>query len=275
MMCLNEAQWSVVGYLLYITGSVLYFAQAFGPWYPDLYNDQNFGNMNLAAAYVFIAESLIYMIGWHLGRQKMIEDREEPIPMYKDANLMGNVLFIVGSVGYVFTAHWNADETYPDQQVQLNFAMALLFVIDSFIYLYAIKQGAHSRTAAVTQDFPWYFSSPVDVYLIASIGFVFGSAVYLAAAIDDWIDNFGDGTEDYTDELNIYYMLGAVIFVIDAPLYLLSGFQRRDVKKELPFNKRHNTFIIERIEMSTTAILGNTTDHSSPKPRSLPETPLE
>eukprot|EP00475_Leptophrys_vorax_P018182 TRINITY_DN2480_c0_g1_i2.p1 TRINITY_DN2480_c0_g1~~TRINITY_DN2480_c0_g1_i2.p1 ORF type:complete len:318 (+),score=72.17 TRINITY_DN2480_c0_g1_i2:162-1115(+) len=248
MHCLSEAQWSVVGYFFYITGSVLYFAQAFGPWYPDLYNDPNFNNMNLAAAYIFIIESTIYMVGWVLGRQQILREGYKPIPILQDANLAGNLLFLLGSIGYAVTAHWSAQNVHPNQQVIVNFAMAVVFVVDSFLYLYAIKQGAHSTTSALAHDSRWCFDSPVDIYLIASIGFIIGSFVYMAAGIYNWMGTFGDGSTDYSNQLNLCYMLGAVVFVIDSPLYLLSGFQRRDVTKEVPFRKRRSTFFIENSE---------------------------
>jgi hypothetical protein len=56
----GRLDWVLVGYVLFIVGSLLYFVAALAPYQPALYTNQADGWAGLAAATIFVIESVLY-----------------------------------------------------------------------------------------------------------------------------------------------------------------------------------------------------------------------
>lgn len=133
---LRSVDWVQYGYILLITSSILYFVQALNPYLSsqedstdDVYYssgpldkfDIN-GWLGMIAACLNVVESVFYIIDWTLDRhelgsplvlneqQRLVKERiaidTQSYPWYADWNHWGNLLFLVGSIGYTFTSYW-------------------------------------------------------------------------------------------------------------------------------------------------------------------------
>jgi len=225
-----QVDWAVVGYYLFEAGSILYFAQSMLAFSSSVNSDLTSLWLGVIAGAIFVVESTMYMYGWFLGRSLMANNS----PFYKDWNFWGNTLFVIGSVGYQITSIFALLNSFFSATLELNFALAILFVVDSLCYLFAVFDGKHSRAPSQTKKI-CSFSSPLDFYFQATIFFIFGSVVYVAAAVQDI----------FAVDSSQMYLLGAIIFLIDAPCYILSGYQLRDEAKEVPILQRRNMFFIQ------------------------------
>ena len=133
---LRSVDWVQHGYILLIASSILYFVQALNPYLPsheysadDVYYSSGpldefdiSGWLGIIAACLNVIESLFYIIDWTLERyelcpplvlneeQRLLKERisndAQSYPWYADWNLWGNLLFLVGSIGYTFTSYW-------------------------------------------------------------------------------------------------------------------------------------------------------------------------
>ncbi len=169
------------------------------------------------------------------------------------------MLFVVGSVGYLITAVCDLLGVYSYECSVANFWVAVLFVFDSFFYLFALRKGAKSR-ATRQGSFGYaspnscmlqlYFKSDYDWYIIATFVFILGSFLYLFAAYEDF----------YEADTTLVYLFGAIIFSLDAIFYLLSGYQVREEDFEKDIRTRKNVFIIEYFEEAGEVV----TDPSAP-----------
>lgn len=196
-------------------------------------------------------------------------------------------MFVVGSIGYMYTAISYLNNTDETGSCIINTAAAFLFQLDAFMYLWAIDGGATSRATPFTPSHyvPLEtkkrlggildtYTSKLDYYYMATWGFIIGSAVYCIAAVYDALQTFyvpptgldctipefpsdPDNpaadldpacTVDYSNELSILYMIGAIIFIVDSILYLMSGLQERNVVEEVPFSRRSMKFMIEKVD---------------------------
>ena len=246
--------WVTYGYTLYILGSSIYFVQALNPFLPDsdsgdelqsyysYYEDGPLTDnnvsawMSVVAAIVFVIESCMYIIGWYIGRtygdQNIVLN-----PWYLDMNHWGNVVFFGGSWGYLYTSYTYFHTNLATTTHFYNICMGVLFIVDSILYLLAIIWPENSLLR-FTPSPAWTFRSSIDWYFIASLLFFFGSVVYLLAAV--MASRLGNKEE--VAYLNLY---GAVIFMIDSPIYFISAFQERSDEVELDFLNRKNYFFID------------------------------
>ena len=118
----------------------------------------------------------------------------------------------------------------------LNIFLAALFVLDSFCYLFALIWSANS-VVRMTRKTPFPLKSSIDWYLIATILYIIGSVVYQIQSVQAYLN------QDST----ISNLVAACIFMVDAPLYVVSVFHQRNEDSEVGFWERKNMFIIEEI----------------------------
>ena len=257
-MWLVEFDWVTSGYILYMLGSSIYFVQALNPFLPEekveeamedayysYYEDGPLTEnhisawMSVVAAFIFVIESSMYIIGWYIGRT--FGDQSISLnPWYLDMNHWGNLLFFLGSLGYLYTSYTYFHEELARTTHLVNIFVGVLFIFDSLFYFFAII-WAENSVLRFTIPPTWTFRSSIDWYLIASLLFILGSIIYLMAAI--MASKIGNKVE--VAYLNLY---GAVVFMIDSPLYYISAFQERSDEVELDFLKRKNYFFIDDIE---------------------------
>jgi hypothetical protein len=138
LRCIN---WVNYGYCLFVASSVLFFIQALNPYLP-LHNsggdDAYYANgplddfditgwLGMTATVMNVVESVFYIIDWTLDRYYITSSnhpsqvhkspRTQPNrrydhefhdyqPWYRDWNHWGNILFLFGSIGYIFTSYW-------------------------------------------------------------------------------------------------------------------------------------------------------------------------
>jgi len=241
----KEKDWALIGYWFFEAGSLCYFFQAILPVVSCVNRLQKYQIERISlwlgvnASIIFVVESFIYLYGWQLGRKSLPNTR----PFFKDWNFWGNILFIIGSVGYLLTSIAQLLDSFLLQAAILNLILAVLFVFDSVFYLLALFEGIHSK-APGNNNTTQTIQANLDYYLQGTLFFIVGSLVYLAAAIFDMMKVNSSSL----------YVLGACVFLIDAPLYILSGFQIRDDAHEVAFFERSNIFCVEvRIEANPTA----------------------
>ena len=249
--------WVTSGYILYILGSSIYFVQALNPFLPDndieeeesvyysYYEDGPFTDndiskwMSVVAAIIFVVESSMYIVGWYIGRT--FGDQSIVLhPWYLDMNHWGNLLFFIGSLGYLYTSYTYFHENLAQTTHFVNICMGVLFIVDSILYMLAIIWPENSLLRFTVPP-TWTFRSSIDLYFIASLLFVLGSIIYLLAAV--MASRLGD--KEIVAYLNL---CGAIVFMVDSPLYYISAFQERSDEVELDFLKRKNYFFIDDIE---------------------------
>ena len=139
-----------------------------------------------------------------------------------DWNVHGNLLFFFGSIGYVIGAVWYMQSCCVSDGLKLSLSMAVLFVVDSYLYLAGALTGAHAR-APRPQGAVALFRSLTNWYMVASLLFVAGSLVYLAAALLPfaWTSD-QESSVELQNRLNV---AGGAIFIVDSLCYLASGLQ--------------------------------------------------
>jgi uncharacterized membrane protein YtjA (UPF0391 family) len=245
--------WIGSGYILFVVGSLLYFIQACDPFFKTKVDDDDAklngyysdgplddtgvsGTISLAASIIFVVEAVLYIISWYLCRN--YGDMSIPISnWYLDWNHWGNILFLVGSVGYIYTADIFMSSRKKDHVIMsiVNVAMAVVFVFDSIFYFLALVFSDQCKTR-FTYKQTRTFEYSIDLYLIATILFIVGSIIYLIEAVQAYND-------DPFSELSS--LLGSIVFMIDAPLYLLSIYQRRYDFDEVDLFNRKYFFVLE------------------------------
>lgn len=252
--------WIGTGYFLFVIGSSLYFLIALDPFMskgPDHQNDDAKWNgyysdgplddsglssfLSLIASFIFVIESLFYIISWSICRQygdMMIALS----PWYLDFNHWGNLFFFIGSLGYVYTAiiFMSYRKLYHDRMAVLNILLAIVFVLDSLLYLLALIYSQHSVARYVYQQ-KRTFEFTLDLYFIATILFIAGSIVYLIESVQSY---YGQSAADYSG------FIAATIFLFDAPIYLASAYQRRNEFDEVDFTSRKNLFFLELMQIN-------------------------
>jgi hypothetical protein len=216
--------WALVGYCFFLFGSTCYFIQGLASYVSeDLYPAED----GVIAACIFIIESTIYIFGWLVGRRLLRINKIKPPPWYTDWNFWGNLLFWLGSWGYLFTDTCYMLGCYPEQSKYMNVLLGILFVFDSVFYTLACFDGETSRAPA-HMEFNLTFDSTFDWYLAACTLFIVGSCLYLVAAIQDC----------YEMDTTLIYFVAAVNFMVDSVLYLMSAFHRRDPDLDEPICSR-------------------------------------
>lgn len=216
--------WALVGYCFFFLGSTFYFIQGLQTYVTE---DVYPGLDGFIAAVIFIIESSIYIWGWYIGRRLLRICKVCPLPWYTDWNFWGNLLFWVGSWGYLFTDTCFWLECYPRQCVYTNIILGIIFVFDSIFYTLACFDGETSRAPA-HMEFSLTFDSTFDWYLAACMGFIIGSVMYLVAAVQDY----------YLEDTTTLYFVAAINFMVDSVLYLMSAFHRRDPDLDEPICQR-------------------------------------
>lgn len=135
-------------------------------------------------------------------------------------NFWGNVLFVLGSVGYVVTAIMTVYKFTGKEYDELNFFLSILFIVDSILYGYGLNAGETSQTSRPEGAVSWFRSS-IDWYSLATMLFMLGSVLYFISAL--MVKLHAD-----SQWVNFVNLLGGLTFAIDGPLYLASGLQFRD-----------------------------------------------
>ena len=218
----RRVDWGLNGYVLFCIAAQFYFIQSLAPWYPAWNKHGEDAYMGLIGALLFLIESLLYFIGWYVDRQIRFERGDIQYLIGESWNFWGNVLFVMGSIGYVISAIMSVYSYYGPEYDELNFYLAILFIVDSMVYTFGASVGETSR-ASRPEGAVALFRSSVDWYAWATGLFVFGSVLYFFSALmvklqydKNWI--------------NFVNLLGGITFAIDGPLYLISGLQFREVK---------------------------------------------
>jgi hypothetical protein len=256
---LHSFDWDLVAYLIACVGSVLYFLQGI-----YIYAEPNSTYYfqciaSLIAAVIFVISSLLYHVGWMVHRSFLSPNELLKYPMFEDYNLFGNIVFIVGSVGYMFPSVYYLKDEYPQATKILNFLLAILFIIDAILYFIALTDENQLITDIETNssedkiaDVDWCtvdsyrFHDDFDWYFLATLLFLLGSVVYLIAAILDL----------YSKSPVTANFIAAVVFLFDSPFYVASGLQKRN-GNEVAFWKRKNYFYIEDESPKKRDIKGN------------------
>jgi hypothetical protein len=251
-----KCDWALNGYALFVIGSILYYIEAIAPYIPDstsddaaeiyydgvLYEDKASAKMDLTACVIFLVESIIYIVGWHLGRRELRREALQLRPYHEDWNFWGNWLFFFGSIIYqiISVMQYNGLEEYVCNV--LNLFNSLLFLLDSVLYTFAMFHGECSRAPSnISSDGKWSFRSQVDWYMLACLLFVVGSFVYVVAAM-----------QTMQNESAIFWnLLGAIIFLVDAALYIASAFHYRNEDMEGDIADRRYLWWIEHVADTT------------------------
>lgn len=251
-----KCDWALNGYLLFVIGSILYYIEAIAPYVPDktaddaaevyydgvLYEDNATAKMDITACVIFLVESIIYIIGWHLGRNQLRREALQLRPYYEDWNFWGNWLFFFGSIIYQIVSvmeYYGWDEYICNMLTLFN---SVLFLLDSILYTFAMFHGECSRAPSnISSDGKWSFRSQIDWYMLACLLFVVGSLVYVIAAMQAF----------QNEAAMIWNLLGAIIFLIDSALYLASAFHYRNENMEGDIADRRYIWWIEHIANAT------------------------
>jgi hypothetical protein len=173
--------------------------------------------VGFTAAMLFLIESLMYVYGWYIDRQIHIERGEMLARLGETWNFWGNVLFVMGSFGYVVSAAMVLGNCCEAANMELNLYLAVLFVVDSIIYTIGVCAGETSRVARPEGTIAW-FRSTFDYYSLATSFFFLGSVLYFVSALM---------TKLHRDPKWVNLWAG-IIFVIDSMLYVVSTLQHRE-----------------------------------------------
>ena len=97
----------------------------------------------------------------------------------------GNILFLIGSIGYLITAEAYFYGVYAYEAAWGNLSLAILFQIDSILYVFEMNQGSTSKAdtnVAVLRSADQkrlgvikVFISELDYYFLATVGFIIGT----------------------------------------------------------------------------------------------------
>jgi uncharacterized membrane protein HdeD (DUF308 family) len=165
----------------------------------------------------FILRALSINVFRYVDRQTHIERGDRLARIGETWVFWGNVLFVLGSVGYVVTATMTMMGCCEVANMELNLYLALLFIIDSIVYTMGAFAGESARVARPEGAIPW-FRSNVDYYFLATFFFVLGSILYFVSAL----------MVKLKQDAKWVNLWAGVIFVIDAVFYLASTLQYRD-----------------------------------------------
>ena len=221
----RRIDWGLNGYFLFCIAAWLYFLQSLSPFFPHLYSKGEDAWMGLIGAILFLIESLMYSFGWYIDRQVHIERGEIMNRISESWNFWGNLLFVMGSIGYVITGIMGVMNCCKQANLELNLYLALLFIVDSILYTLGLFSGESSRVPRPESSVSWFRSS-IDWYFLATVFFMIGSVLYFVSAVMSKLD--------YDSRwINIF---AGLIFVIDGPLYLIAGLQFRDNKTPDPIS---------------------------------------
>jgi len=231
----RNVDWALYGYFVFCIGAFLHFLQSLAPFYPQMYLHHEDVLMGFAASVLYLIDSMIFVIGWYKDHKISLESGNGRDSASGETwNFWGNILFVIGSFGYLttsMTALFGCCERFSNA---LNVLLSILFVIDSVVYMLGLMAGEISR-APRPEGAVALFKSSIDWYLLASLTYILGSVVYFFAAV----------CTEYQQDASVLNLVGGIIFIIDGPLFLISGLQYRD-KQETPFANRQKIFSIER-----------------------------
>ena len=229
----RRVEWGLNGYCLFCVAAWFYFLQSLAPFFPDWCAHGEDAWCGLIGAVLFLIESLLYCIGWYVERQVHIERGEINGRIGESWNFWGNILFVMGSLGYVISAVMGVYHYYGKEYDELNFYLAILFIVDSILYSMGSSVGESSRASRPEGAVAW-FQSSVDWYTLATALFIFGSILYFISALMVKMQ-----ARAYW--VNLVNLFGGLTFAIDGPLYLISGLQYRE-KKNLTLSTSPSPF---------------------------------
>lgn len=213
----RKVDWGLNGYFLFCIAAWLYFLQSLSPFSPGMFTHAEEAWMGFTAAMLFLIESIMYVFGWYIDRQIHIERGEMLARLGETWNFWGNVLFVMGSIGYVVTSAMVLLNCCEEANMELNLYLAVLFIFDSVIYTFGVYAGESSRVARPEGTIAW-FRSGFDYYSLATALFFLGSVLYFVSALM---------TKLHRDPKWVNLFAG-VIFVVDGGLYVVSTLQHRD-----------------------------------------------
>jgi hypothetical protein len=231
----------------------LYFVQALNPYlekkndiddqisnyyYGPLSKNDTSSIISITAAYIFIIESAIYIVALYIART--YGDPNIVIgPLCLDWNMWGNLFFFLGSLGYLYTAYTAYFHIETRETEYLNIFLASLFVLDSMCYLFAVIWSENSKVR-LRPEMKVSFDSNIDWYFLATLFYILGSVAYQVQAIQAFLKQ----------ESSLSNLVAATVFMIDAPLYVVSSFHKRVDDDEIDLTQRENLFIIEKSKKS-------------------------
>ena len=216
----RRVEWGLNGYCLFCVAAWFYFLQSLAPFFPEWCTHGEDAWCGLIGAILFLIESILYCIGWYIDRQIHLERGEINGRIGESWNFWGNILFVMGSLGYVISAVMGVYHYYGKEYDELNFYLAILFIVDSILYSFGSSVGETSRASRPEGATLWFYSS-IDWYTLATALFIFGSVLYFISAL--MVKMHVD-----TKWINLVNLFGGLTFAIDGPLYLVSGLQYRE-----------------------------------------------
>jgi hypothetical protein len=226
-----------------------------GSWWWEATAQPACGILLLAAAINFIGDALCYMLDWYLTIHRPI-DKAYQTPIDEctwltphgrrlmtairafDIRIIGDLLFLIGSVLYVCSA---AVWLWWEDEVELYFWFDLfashIFVLDSLVYLVEALQTRYSY--APDDRYLWFggwrtwrdwvyadFETLGDVlFLFGSLCYAFNSWWSMAA----WYYHWRSG--------EIINLLAAALFIVDSTSYFVAWYIRRrgwDMQETMP-----------------------------------------
>lgn len=230
--------WCLWGNLAYLVGSAGYVIANYSRGYLDDHADFS-ANMYIAIGVVQVCSALLYLFGW--------QGSSSPDCL----SLLAEYMNVTGALGYLLQAALYQYEATPEMQVLVLWwggAFALLFLIDSLLYLYA-----------------WYIASPMkkrnrgctyrDLEMWANLLNVLPSIVYVASSLGGvWYhyartvhdDTLGAGalggsgsSVNDTQTLRLMskiYVWGDLMYLIDSGIYMVVWV--RDVQHDIRVARR-------------------------------------
>jgi len=235
----KEEDWALFAYCVFeAPGAVLYFFQAVLPFYsfPQLLREEELGDLDawigVVAGGIFVLVSFVYLKAWQVGRK----NKKRSLPNGKKGwDFLANILFLIGSVGYQLTSIADLGNVHIMEARALDLLLAVLFVFDSTFYLLALFENKPRKEP--TKQKSSVDRSSLDFYLLGTLLFIFGSYIYLGAAIQDLCDI----------DSSFLYLLGGLVFLLDAPLYIISAYQATEESNEVFILERKNIFLLETV----------------------------
>lgn len=151
----------------------------------------------------------------------------------------------------------------------VSFFMAIIFIVDSLFYFFALLSNVDNSRVRTSvhqhNDERLVLRSRLDFYFVATLLFFIGSIFYLLSALDALHGNKGAHTSYITSSkilnvlictyINIHVLnytaiwtsfwnlIASFIFLIDSPMYLLSGWQERSECDEVHFLNRRYVYL--------------------------------
>lgn len=234
--------WTKWGYRVYLFGSLLYLAESLAPFSNGFISDESGLWLDIVASSIFIVESSMYVVAWGVHHQLLVEMKLPYIPYYRDWNLQGNLLFCVGSYGYVYTSVIYKDGCCEEVYNIVMLVLAAFFLIDALLYLAGAGMGykALAPRPAETDgkpDIRLGCLGNFDLYLVATWLYIIGSLLYVNNACMPYLAQAG--IWDPSEEVGIWFDLAtSTLFLVDSIFYMLSIIQSKRLKKWRKLNQR-------------------------------------